>query len=513
MLKRLLVLLLGAILITSIAAFPTINAQLLQHQQMQSNRGYTPTLFQNIDDGFRVQVPQGWVIQDINNTGSVLLGEATQGYGILAQLCLEEEGQQQALPSVAGGGGLYGNCEGAQQNIIYILRYPMLDTKLQSAFGVNINNGITTDNVLLYHIQKLEQVGYRSMQIVNSTETAVNLTDPQTNQTIQTVPAKFVEMAYSTASAPNEARGGYFILTATNATRPNVGMTKGYSVFYEGSSAATTAGAAVQTTTAPVSLSPIPLSASARQVFDSFELIAAPEIIAQTVAQSGQTRQVEEAGQVGQTECDPSYPDVCIASPPPNLNCQNINARNFRVLPPDPHGLDGNDNDGIGCETGSNASGDTGGQVPGEKGGDTDCDPSYPDDCIPSPPPDLDCNDEGVPENFQVLSPDPHDFDRDSDGIGCETGSNAPDNNDDEDNGADDDDDADNGEEDDGDNDNGGGGEPAPEPEPEPEPEPGDGGEGGGDGGDGGEGDGGNNPNEFEDCEVVGGGDAGDVGC
>src|SRR5215216_959538 len=443
MLKRLLVLLLGAILITSIAAFPTINAQLLQHQQMQSNRGYTPTLFQNIDDGFRVQVPQGWVIQDINNTGSVLLGEATQGYGILAQLCLEEEGQQQALPSVAGGGGLYGNCEGAQQNIIYILRYPMLDTKLQSAFGVNINNGITTDNVLLYHIQKLEQVGYRSMQIVNSTETAVNLTDPQTNQTIQTVPAKFVEMAYSTASAPNEARGGYFILTATNATRPNVGMTKGYSVFYEGSSAATTAGAAVQTTTAPVSLSPIPLSASARQVFDSFELIAAPEIIAQTVAQSGQTRQVEEAGQVGQTECDPSYPD----------------------------------------------------------------------DCIPSPPPDLDCNDEGVPENFQVLSPDPHDFDRDSDGIGCETGSNAPDNNDDEDNGADDDDDADNGEEDDGDNDNGGGGEPAPEPEPEPEPEPGDGGEGGGDGGDGGEGDGGNNPNEFEDCEVVGGGDAGDVGC
>src|SRR5215217_2494069 len=443
MLKRLLVLLLGAILITSIAAFPTINAQLLQHQQMQSNRGYTPTLFQNIDDGFRVQVPQGWVIQDINNTGSVLLGEATQGYGILAQLCLEEEGQQQALPSVAGGGGLYGNCEGAQQNIIYILRYPMLDTKLQSAFGVNINNGITTDNVLLYHIQKLEQVGYRSMQIVNSTETAVNLTDPQTNQTIQTVPAKFVEMAYSTASAPNEARGGYFILTATNATRPNVGMTKGYSVFYEGSSAATTAGAAVQTTTAPVSLSPIPLSASARQVFDSFELIAAPEIIAQTVAQSGQTRQVEEAGQVGQTECDPSYPDVCIASPPPNLNC----------------------------------------------------------------------HDEGVPENFQVLSPDPHDFDRDSDGIGCETGSNAPDNDDDEDNGADDDDDADNGEEDDGDNDNGGGGEPAPEPEPEPEPEPGDGGEGGGDGGDGGEGEGGNNPNEFEDCEVVGGGDAGDVGC
>ena len=47
------------------------------------------------------------------------------------------------------------------------------------------------------------------------------------------------------------------------------------------------------------------------------------------------------------------------------------------------------------------------------------CDRSYPDVCIPSPPPDLDCKD--VPyKNFRVLQPDPHRFDRDKDGIGCE---------------------------------------------------------------------------------------------
>ena len=58
----------------------------------------------------------------------------------------------------------------------------------------------------------------------------------------------------------------------------------------------------------------------------------------------------------------------------------------------------------------------------GERGGEqTDCDPSYPDDCIPPPPPDLDCGDEGVPENFEVRSPDPHGFDDDNDGTGCET--------------------------------------------------------------------------------------------
>ena len=49
--------------------------------------------------------------------------------------------------------------------------------------------------------------------------------------------------------------------------------------------------------------------------------------------------------------CDPSYPTVCIPPPPPDLDCGDITFRRFTVLPPDPHGLDGNDNDGIGCES------------------------------------------------------------------------------------------------------------------------------------------------------------------
>ena len=47
--------------------------------------------------------------------------------------------------------------------------------------------------------------------------------------------------------------------------------------------------------------------------------------------------------------CDPSYPDVCIPPPPPDLDCGEIPYRNFHVLPPDPHRFDG-DRDGIGCE-------------------------------------------------------------------------------------------------------------------------------------------------------------------
>lgn len=48
--------------------------------------------------------------------------------------------------------------------------------------------------------------------------------------------------------------------------------------------------------------------------------------------------------------CDPSYPDFCIPSPPPDLDCKDISQKRFTVLQPDPHGFDG-DNDGIGCES------------------------------------------------------------------------------------------------------------------------------------------------------------------
>ena len=48
-------------------------------------------------------------------------------------------------------------------------------------------------------------------------------------------------------------------------------------------------------------------------------------------------------------DCDPAYPNDCIPSPPPVLNCDDIEERRFVVVPPDPHGFDG-DGDGIGCE-------------------------------------------------------------------------------------------------------------------------------------------------------------------
>ncbi len=47
------------------------------------------------------------------------------------------------------------------------------------------------------------------------------------------------------------------------------------------------------------------------------------------------------------------------------------------------------------------------------------CDPSYPDFCVAPRPPDLDCHHVGR-QNFTVRPPDPHGFDANRDGIGCE---------------------------------------------------------------------------------------------
>jgi hypothetical protein len=267
------------------------------------------TTFQSTTDSFRVQVPEGWVIQDLNNTDSALLEETRQGYGILAQLCPEDQQQQQqqqqqpgvATASTHASGSISDNtpsCDPSENDVIHIVRYPDLDTRLL-ANNVTFDDNMTTDNILSYHLQKLQEVGYRSIQLVNSSDATINVANPQTNESIATVPAKLVEMTYSTNFAPNETRTGYFISTATNATTPNPGTTKGYSVFYEGNSTNTntTARTAAEITTATAAasgsllLTPVPPAVG--QVFDSFELLAAPEVVAQEEAQ---TAEIAEGG-------------------------------------------------------------------------------------------------------------------------------------------------------------------------------------------------------------------------
>src|SRR5918992_61002 len=300
--------------------FTIINAQqslTSQPSAIEDGTEAGETIFQSTTDSFRVQVPQGWAIRDLNNTGSVLLEETRQGYGILARLCTEDQQQQQQLgvatASTNASGSISDNtlsCDPSENDVIHIVRYPDLDTRLL-ANNVTFDDNMTTDNILSYHLQKLQEVGYRSMRIVNSSDTTINVANPQTNEAIATVPAKLVEMTYGTNFDPNETRTGYLISTATNATTPNPGTTKGYSVFYEGNStttntasATTTTAAEITTATAAGSLLLTPLPPAVGQVFDSFELIVAPELAQAITQEEAQTAETTEGGDSGANDDD-----------------------------------------------------------------------------------------------------------------------------------------------------------------------------------------------------------------
>jgi hypothetical protein len=271
---------LAAVAMIMIALLPAnvtiTSAQQEQEQMSTTGQPATPALFESAKDSFRVQLPEGWVVQDVNNTGFTLAAEVLQGYGLLAQLCPGGEGaqqQQQQQGGLTNDSSADSSCQQqGQEEVIHILRYPNLGNRL----------GITVDDVrnsipgaiIRHQNQMLQEVGYRDIEIVNVTRGRINInytTAEGIPVTEATIPARIIEMTYSTSSAPNETRRGYLILTATNVTPPGPETITGYSIFYEG----TGVNATQQTTTPPSGNLTLP--ASFRQVSDSFELIASEE--------------------------------------------------------------------------------------------------------------------------------------------------------------------------------------------------------------------------------------------
>jgi len=272
-------------------------AQLFLQQLLTSNSATAQngtTTFQSMNNGFSIHVPQGWIIQDLSATGFTLAAEILQGYGLLAQLCPPE--QQAPLASADSNSSNVSSstsnnnngCERAQE-IIHVVRYPNLgarvgfaseeeedDNNNNDASSSN-NTSTTPDAVLGFQLLKLQEAGYRDIRIVSIIDRTINVISPLlSNNVIATVPAKFVEMTYSTNLVPNETKRGYFLSTATDLTPHNLGITTGYGILYE-----TNSFSAAETTGS----SGLSLSAPVRQVFDSFELIPAPEVEQAIVAQ------------------------------------------------------------------------------------------------------------------------------------------------------------------------------------------------------------------------------------
>ena len=434
----------------------------------------------SLEDSFRVQIPSGWVIQDVKNMGFTLASEVLQGYGILAQLCpAEQEDQQQQTPQGEPNPEVNSNmssnsdggCQGVQKEVIHILRYPNLATRIGlSPDDIIRNDDAAAGIILTYQMQKLQEAGYRDIRIVNSTDTTINIdigTRLNNNMTTARLPAKLTELTYTTNLAPDETKRGYFVSTATNVTPRNLGLITGYGIFYEGLvlNATIPEEEEHQTTMQRSSLLLQPLT-PIKQVIDSFELIAGAEIVQAIIAaQTQQATQQEElentlAVEIDSSDTEGATParfefeaDITGGTEPYMImwdvdddqiaesneetlvtTFRQAGTYNIDVVVADIEGQIASDSVEVTIEEGEEAPLDerpstvqeeeqlTDNKV-SEEEEETTCDSSYPNICIPSPPPILSCDDIEA-SNFEVQPPDLHHFDADNDGVGCETENN-----------------------------------------------------------------------------------------
>jgi hypothetical protein len=210
------------------------------------------TIFQSTDDGIRMGVPDGWVVEDLNNTDSSLQ-QSEQSYGAvsLVELCP----QILATPQI---GGTY-LCPDAQEGLdsVSVWRFADLKSRPEFAGLVQRNQSITTTDLVAFYFLFLEQkANFTNIRLLQNIDTTVNVIDPQTNETITTAPAKYIETTYLDSNGiPHEGEIALLVLS-------NDGKT-GY-VLLPLASQLTAAGE---------------LPPEHKLVFDSFQLVAANSTI------------------------------------------------------------------------------------------------------------------------------------------------------------------------------------------------------------------------------------------
>jgi plastocyanin len=189
----------------------------------ESEASSGPTItFQDTTDGFRVQVPNGWVVENINTTD--LSQQYLRQYDVerLAEMCP----QNQALPVT---GGLYScSMQSPTAHGVLFYRFVDLQTMPELAALARENKSITTNDLLALFIEFQRKVQdprlFQDLEIVNNTDFAVNVIDSQTNETIGTAPTKHAEYAHTDTSGrgsykdivllalSNDTNTGYFVV-------------------------------------------------------------------------------------------------------------------------------------------------------------------------------------------------------------------------------------------------------------------------------------------------------------
>jgi hypothetical protein len=234
------------------------------------------TTFQSTVDGFRVQVPSGWVVDDLDNTSpSAQAAERTQRFAYLARLCPQSD----ALPAIGGNYTCTTSTE--QSTLVTVTRFAELQTRPEFVDVVRQNRTITTSDLFALFIQLLENnLGAYDFGVENDTDTTVNIIDSRTNQTVGTASAKYVEYTYRVS----DQFGGVIEYSDFNLIVLSNDSNTGYVVIPT---------LPITTITEEEELQPLPEQI---QVLDSFELLTptTPSLRPQGQPQQGQL--VQSAG-------------------------------------------------------------------------------------------------------------------------------------------------------------------------------------------------------------------------
>jgi hypothetical protein len=182
------------------------------------------TVFQSDIDGIRVGVPNRWVFEDLNNTDpGVQQEEQSYGAGVLVELCP----QNQATPQI---GGTY-LCPEVQEGLdsASVWRFADLKSRPEFAGVVQRNQSITTTDLVAFYFLFLGQkANFTNFRLLENIDTTVNVIDPQTNISIATAPAKYIETTYQDAQGRpnnedfallalgNDSNTGYALLPVTS---------------------------------------------------------------------------------------------------------------------------------------------------------------------------------------------------------------------------------------------------------------------------------------------------------
>jgi hypothetical protein len=134
---------------------------------------------------------------------------------LLARLCSQDE----ALPAIEPGS--YTCLFESLTDKVDILRFADLHTVPEFSALVRENKSITTSDLLAYYLEYQLKTQdprlFQSLEIVNNSDTVVNVTDSLTNQAIGTVPTKYVEYVHSTVSGIGSYKE-YVLVVLSNDT-------------------------------------------------------------------------------------------------------------------------------------------------------------------------------------------------------------------------------------------------------------------------------------------------------